>query len=256
MLALFLAETKRSPLPFCTSTEVAGVNTHHRDCISVPDPHIPVSDNKQYLRSYARNVVLEHKTVLWVPSLSLCSDPLSLAPCKPTRKSLKPPPQFCCHTEITFHIQQCPPGGKEQHLGCPALSPHRLWAAPQSHRMGQVERDHSGSSGPTSLPKLSHPRAHGTGLYPDNSAISPGRDTSVSLGNCSSAQSLHSKVLPRVQVGLAVHHTFPPDRPVPWGVPELAAFVQSWPRNCLMVPLLPLETPRLVPGEKGSSASS
>lgn len=36
-----------------------------------------------------------------------------------------------------------------------------------NYRVGQVERDHSGSSGPTSRLKQDHPRVHGRGLHPD-----------------------------------------------------------------------------------------
>lgn len=39
----------------------------------------------------------------------------------------------------------------------------------ENHRMGQVEREHRGSYGPTSLFKQGHPGAHGTGLHPDGS---------------------------------------------------------------------------------------
>lgn len=42
----------------------------------------------------------------------------------------------------------------------------------QKHRMGQAGRDHRESSGPTSLLKQGHPRAHGTGLCPDGSGMS------------------------------------------------------------------------------------
>lgn len=40
--------------------------------------------------------------------------------------------------------------------------------------MGKAGRVHSGSSGPTSLFKKGHPRAHATGLHPGGSWISPG----------------------------------------------------------------------------------
>lgn len=46
-----------------------------------------------------------------------------------------------------------------------------------SDRVAQVERDHSGSSGPSSLLKQGHLGAHGTGLHPDGSRISPVRET-------------------------------------------------------------------------------
>lgn len=38
----------------------------------------------------------------------------------------------------------------------------------QNPIMGKVRREHSGSSGPISLLKQGHPRAHGTGLHPDD----------------------------------------------------------------------------------------
>lgn len=41
------------------------------------------------------------------------------------------------------------------------------------HRMGEVGMDNSGSSGSTSLPKQGHLKAHGTGLCPVDSGISP-----------------------------------------------------------------------------------
>lgn len=40
-----------------------------------------------------------------------------------------------------------------------------------NHSIGEVGREYSGSSGPTSPLKLGHPTAHGTGLQPDNSLI-------------------------------------------------------------------------------------
>lgn len=48
----------------------------------VPDPQLPVLEHKPHLRSYTRDLVLEHKTVLWFPSSSLRSDPPGLAPCR------------------------------------------------------------------------------------------------------------------------------------------------------------------------------
>lgn len=38
-----------------------------------------------------------------------------------------------------------------------------------NHRMGKVERGHSGLSGPASLLKPGHPREHCTALCPDGS---------------------------------------------------------------------------------------
>lgn len=69
----------------------------------------------------------EHKAVLWVSSLSLCSDPLRLAPYSPARKSLKPPAPILLPYQ-TFHIQGYTQSGREQHSVCPALSAHHLWA--------------------------------------------------------------------------------------------------------------------------------
>lgn len=53
-----------------------------------PDPQLPVLEHKPHLRSYTRDLVLEHKTVLWFPSFSMRSDPPGLAPCSPAVKSL------------------------------------------------------------------------------------------------------------------------------------------------------------------------
>lgn len=56
------------------------------------------------------------------------------------------------------------------------LRPQFLFTKSLCHRMGQAGRDHSGSSDPTSLLRQSHPRAHGAGLCPDSSWISPAKE--------------------------------------------------------------------------------
>lgn len=72
------------------------------------------------------------------------------------------------------------------------------------HRMGWVGREHSGSSGPTSLPKQGHSRVHGTGLHPDGSGLSPVKETSQPCwATCSSAWP-PAEVLPHIQVELPV----------------------------------------------------
>lgn len=89
----------------------------------------------------------------------------------------------------------------------------------QNHRMGQVGSDHSGSSGPVSLIKQGHLRAHGTGLCPDGSGLSPVEETPHPLwATCSSVQSLHSKeVLPHIQVELPGHQFLPiASCPIAW----------------------------------------
>ena len=72
---------------------------------------------------------------------------------------LRPP---CCAGEKCLHT-------------CPELK--LLMGTTES----QGGRDHSRSSGPTSLLKQSHPRAHGTGLCPQGSEIIPARDTPLPL---------------------------------------------------------------------------
>lgn len=47
----------------------------------------------------------------------------------------------------------------------------------QNHRVVHVGRDHTGSSGPTSLLTLGLPRSQGTGLCPNGSGITPVKET-------------------------------------------------------------------------------
>lgn len=52
-----------------------------------------------------------------------------------------------------------------------------------NRRLFETGRDHSWSSGPSSMLKQGHTRAHGTGLCPDGSWRSPMRDTTIYLKN-------------------------------------------------------------------------
>lgn len=76
--------------------------------------------------------------------------------------------------------------------------------------MGQAGGAHSGTSIQTSLLQQGPPRAHGPGLHPNGSEISPRRETPHLLwATHSSAWSLQSEVLPNVQMELPVHQTLP-----------------------------------------------
>lgn len=79
------------------------------------------------------------------------------------------------------------------------------------HRIIQVERDHCGSPGPTSLIKQGCSKGHGKGLYPDSFRVSPLREIPQSFwAICSSRWSLHSKEVPlHIQVELTVHQFLP-----------------------------------------------
>lgn len=87
----------------------------------------------------------------------------------------------------------------------------KLFYISQNHRIIQVERDHCGSPGPTSLLKQGCSKAHGTGLYPDSFRVSPLREIPQSFwAICSSRWSLHSKEVPlHIQVELTVHQFLP-----------------------------------------------
>lgn len=75
----------------------------------------------------------------------------------------------------------------------------------KNHRLSQFESDHSGPSGPTSLLKQDHSRAHGTGLLSKwflNISREGQSPTSLVLSH------LHSKDL-HIQVELPVHWFLP-----------------------------------------------
>lgn len=74
----------------------------------------------------------------------------------------------------------CPSTGPEDTSVMPRAQP----ACSSRSRDGSGWKDHCGSSGPASLLKQAHPRASGTGYYPNKWDISRQGDATASLGHC------------------------------------------------------------------------
>lgn len=75
--------------------------------------------------------MLEHKTVPRVPSFSLCSDPLGLAPCSPTRKSLKPPAPILLPYQGDLSCPGVPSKGEGAAFSIPSTQPPSPLGSPE-----------------------------------------------------------------------------------------------------------------------------